>query len=125
MVEVGEFGVVWLLNGWLFVVGLYCNVYYGVMLVWLVGLGVVCVVMLLEMSQVILVELMCEKFVELVIEVMVWGCLLLVFFVCCFMVWYFCFNKDDCGFCCIEYFDGLVVCMCEGQEFFVINGIQM
>lgn len=59
------------------------------------------------------------------IEVIAWGRLPLAYSARCFTARALGIAKDDCGFRCIEYPDGLPLATREGQDFLRINGIQI
>ena len=59
------------------------------------------------------------------LEVQVWGRLPLAWSARCFTARAHDVGKDDCGFRCIQYPDGLPLASREGQPFLRINGIQV
>ena len=59
------------------------------------------------------------------LEVQGWGRLPLAYSARCFTARARDLPKDDCGFCCLEYPDGLPVDTREGQPFLTLNGIQV
>lgn len=59
------------------------------------------------------------------LEVAVWGRLPLSFSARCFTARALDLAKDDCGFRCIDYPDGLPLASREGQPFLTINGISV
>ncbi len=59
------------------------------------------------------------------LEVQVWGRLPLAYSARCFTARARDLQKDDCGFCCLEYPEGLPIQTREGQPFLTINGIQV
>ncbi|MDE2260530.1 MAG: U32 family peptidase [Betaproteobacteria bacterium] len=69
------------------------------------------------------VRLAAQPFPEL--EVLVWGRIPLAYSARCFTARARNLAKDDCGLCCLEYPDGLLVETREGQSFLCINGIQV
>lgn len=59
------------------------------------------------------------------IEAIAWGRLPLAWSARCFTARALNLGKDDCGFRCIDYPDGLELATREGQDFLMINGIQV
>jgi collagenase-like PrtC family protease len=59
------------------------------------------------------------------LEIIAWGRLPLAYSARCFTARAIDIAKDDCGFRCIEYPDGLPLATREGQPFLTINGIQV
>lgn len=59
------------------------------------------------------------------VETIAWGRLPLAWSARCFTARALNLGKDDCGFRCIDYPDGLKLATREDQDFLVINGIQM
>ncbi len=59
------------------------------------------------------------------LELITWGRLPLAFSARCFTARALDIAKDQCGFKCIDYPDGLPLATREGQAFLVINGIQI
>lgn len=59
------------------------------------------------------------------LEIIAWGRLPLAYSARCFTARAHDVGKDDCGFRCIEYSDGLPLATREGQPFLTINGIQV
>ncbi len=59
------------------------------------------------------------------IEVLVWGRMPLAYSARCFTARARNLAKDDCGLCCLEHPDGLLVQTRDGQPFLCINGIQV
>ena len=59
------------------------------------------------------------------LEIQGWGRLPLAYSARCFTARAHDVPKDDCGFCCLEYPDGLPVSTREGQPFLTLNGIQV
>lgn len=59
------------------------------------------------------------------IEAIAWGRLPLAWSARCFTARALNLGKDDCGFRCIDYPDGLKLATREGQDFLTINGIQV
>jgi collagenase-like PrtC family protease len=59
------------------------------------------------------------------LELIAWGKLPLAFSARCFTARAFDVSKDDCGFRCIEYPDGLPLATREAQPLLTINGIQL
>ena len=59
------------------------------------------------------------------LEVQVWGRLPLAYSARCFTARAHDLPKDDCGLCCQEYPEGLLVQTREGQPFLTLNGVQV
>lgn len=59
------------------------------------------------------------------LEVLAWGRLPLSYSARCFTARALDVPKDDCGFRCIDYPDGLPLATREGEAFMVINGVQV
>lgn len=59
------------------------------------------------------------------IEAIAWGRLPLAWSARCFTARALNLGKDECGFRCIDYPDGLKLATREGQDFLMINGIQV
>ncbi len=59
------------------------------------------------------------------IEAIAWGRVPLAWSARCFTARALNLGKDDCGFRCIDYPDGLKLATREGQDFLTINGIQV
>lgn len=67
----------------------------------------------------------CEGGAAPELEIVVWGRPALAYSARCFTARAFDIAKDDCGFRCIEYPDGLPLLTREGQALLRINGIQI
>ncbi|GLR14934.1 U32 family peptidase [Chitinimonas prasina] len=124
MIEVGEVGAIRSLAGRPFVAGPHLNAYHGATLAWLAGQGAKRFVAPLELSQADLRTLLTERPAGLQAEVMVWGRMPLAFSARCFTARHFHLRKDECGFRCIDYPDGLALRTQEAGDFLAINGIQ-
>lgn len=59
------------------------------------------------------------------LEVVAWGRLPLAWSARCFTARAFGTGKDECGFRCLDYPDGLPLATREGEALFVVNGIQV
>lgn len=124
MVEASELGIVRQLQGRPFVAGPHLNAYHAATLAWLAKQGATRFVAPLEMGCADLGILLQEKPQGLACEVMVWGRMPLAFSSRCFTARHFHLKKDECGFRCIEYPDGLPLRTQESSDFLTINGIQ-
>lgn len=124
LVEVGEVGAIRTLGGRPFVAGPHLNAYHGATLAWLAGQGAVRFVAPLELDQAGLRQLLSECPSGLQAEVMVWGRMPLAFSARCFTARHFRLRKDECGFRCLEFPDGLDLRTRESADFLAINGIQ-
>ncbi|MFC4159039.1 U32 family peptidase [Chitinimonas lacunae] len=122
--EVGEIGAIRALSGQTFVAGPHLNAYHGATLSWLADLGAERFVAPLELDRPGLQTLLAEKPAALQCEVMVWGRMPLAFSARCFTARHFHLRKDECGFRCIDYPDGLDLRTRESADFLAINGIQ-
>ena len=125
LVEAGDLGAIRSRQGHPFVAGPHLNAYHADTVQWLRALG--------AQRWVLPFELSAEQMRTLIdtcgperpeAEVLVWGRLPLAFSARCFTARHHCLKKDDCGFRCIDYPDGLALNSQEDQRFLTINGIQ-
>ncbi len=125
MVEANDMGAVQALAGRVpFVAGPHLNMYNEASLAWMVQLGASRWVVPLEMTAVDLALMQKSRPARLETEVFVQGRMPLAFSARCFTARHFNLKKDDCGFRCIDYPDGLLAQTREGEDFLVLNGIQ-
>ena len=123
LVEVNEVGALSLLpTDTPFVAGPHLNIYNAGTLDWFVRRGARRWVAPLEMSGSAVAAVARES--QLPVEVFAFGRLPLAFSARCFTARHFNLQKDQCGFRCIEFPDGLELKSREGQPFLNINGIQ-
>ncbi len=107
-----------------FVTGPSFNVYNGEMLRLLHGLGARRWVLPVELSRDMLAALQAARPPGMETEVFVFGRLPLAHSARCFTARTHRVAKDDCGFRCIDYPDGLALHTREGNRFLTLNGIQ-
>ena len=125
MVEANDMGAAGLLEGrGGFVAGPHLNLYNPEALQIVAELGAVRWVMPFEMSHDSLCGMLPRLPENMQSEVFVYGHLPLAYSARCFTARYHNLQKDDCGFRCLEYPDGLPVQTREGQPFLLFNGIQ-
>lgn len=122
--EAGDLGAIRAMAGRPFVAGPHLNAYHGATLAWLAQLGAIRFVAPLETDRAGLVALLGEKPASLECEAMVWGRMPLAFSARCFTARHFHLRKDECGFRCIDYPDGIALRTRESEDFLAINGIQ-
>lgn len=124
-VEANDMGAVNILAGRApFVVGPHVNVYNAGTLTLLTRAGAVRWVMPVEMSQTILEQLRGAGPAPIEIEVFAFGRLPLAFSARCFTARAHNTGKDDCGFRCRDYPEGMPLSTQEEKPLFVLNGIQ-
>ena len=125
MVEANDMGAVQsLASRGPFVAGPHLNLYNETSLAWMAQRGASRWVAPLEMAQGDLRLMQKSRPAGLETEVLVQGRMSLAFSARCFTARHFNLNKDDCGFRCIDYPDGLLAQTREGEDFLVLNGIQ-
>ncbi|MFV1993299.1 MAG: U32 family peptidase [Acidiferrobacterales bacterium] len=125
-VEANDMAAINLQNpGTSFVVGPHINTYNSSTLAQMSALGARRWVMPLELAGENLKAMQAERPVNMETEVFVFGRLPLAFSARCYTARAHNISKDDCGFCCREYEQGLLLSTREQQPFLVINGIQM
>ncbi len=108
-----------------FVVGPHINTYNSSTLAQMSALGARRWVMPLELAGENLKAMQAQRPVNMETEVFVFGRLPLAFSARCYTARAHNISKDDCGFCCREYEQGLLLATREQQPFLVINGVQM
>ncbi len=124
-VEANDMSAVRLLQGrtgW--VAGPHLNVYNPRTLALLAGLGATRWVAPVEITQEALRGVQSERPPGVETEVFAYGRLPLAFSARCFTARRFNLQKEDCGFRCIEFPDGLDLRSGEGEPFLVLNGVQ-
>lgn len=112
-------------SGTSFVVGPHINTYNSSMLAQMADLGARRWVMPLELDSKNLMAMQKQRPANMETEVFVFGRLPLAFSARCYTARAHNISKDDCGFCCLEYEQGLLLSTREQQPFLVLNGIQV
>jgi collagenase-like PrtC family protease len=108
-----------------FIVGPHINTYNSSMLSQMSDLGARRWVMPLELDEKTLTAIQKKRPDNMETEVFVFGRLPLAFSARCYTARARNISKDDCGFCCLEYEQGLLLSTREQQSFLVLNGIQV
>lgn len=108
-----------------FIVGPHINTYNNSMLAQMSKLGASRWVMPLELDDRTLTAMQAQRPNNMETEVFVFGRLPLAFSARCYTARAHNISKDDCGFCCREYEQGLLLSTREQQPFLVLNGIQV
>jgi len=124
LVEANDFGAVGCVGGRPFVAGPHLNVYNRETLALMADRGARRWVPPLEMKRAALAEMMAAKPAGLETELFAFGRMPLAFSARCFTARNRNLPKDDCGFTCIQYPDGLLLQTREHQPFLVLNGTQ-
>lgn len=124
LVEANDFGAVGCVGGRPFVAGPHLNVYNRETLNLMAERGARRWVPPLEMKRAALAEMMAGKPAGLETELFAFGRMPLAFSARCFTARNRNLPKDDCGFTCIQYPDGLLLQTREHQPFLVLNGTQ-
>jgi collagenase-like PrtC family protease len=125
-VEANDWGAVNLLAGRAsFVAGPHLNVYNAASLAVLADSGASRWVPPLELSRDALAALQAARPEGIETEVFAFGRLPLAFSARCFTARAHNRPKDDCGFRCADYPDGMLLKTQEGEPFLVLNGIQV
>jgi collagenase-like PrtC family protease len=107
-----------------FVGGASLNIYNSRTLRKLVGMGMTRWVMPVELSQDVLKDFQLEMPKGIESEVFAWGRIPIAYSARCYTARAHKVPKDACGYCCIDYPDGLLLSTREDEDFLVINGIQ-
>ena len=124
-VEANDMGAVNLLAGRArFVAGPHLNIYNAGTLALLAAAGVRRWVMPVELGRDLLAPLQAARPAGMETEVFAFGRLPLAFSARCFTARAHNLGKDDCGFRCADYADGMLLATQEHQPFLVLNGIQ-
>lgn len=125
-VEANDMAAVNMLAGRVpFVIGPHINVYNGVTLRLLAEAGARRFVMPVELGRDALFALQQARPPGVETEVFAFGRLPLAFSARCFTARAHNRSKDECGFCCAEYPDGLMLRTQEQQAFLALNGVQV
>lgn len=124
LVEAGDMGAVSRARGKPFVAGPQLNLYNPASLAWMAGLGARRWVAPLEVGRGNLAALQQSRPDGLETEVFAYGRMPLAFSARCMTARHHNLPKDDCGFSCIAYPDGLLLRTREDEPFLVLNGTQ-
>ncbi len=107
-----------------FIGGASLNIYNTRTLKKLAGLGLTRWVMPVELSKSVLAGFQEKMPAGIETEVFSWGRLALAYSARCYTARAHNVPKDACGYCCIDYPDGLLLSTRDDEDFLVINGIQ-
>ncbi|MGE5152571.1 MAG: ubiquinone anaerobic biosynthesis protein UbiV [Bdellovibrio bacteriovorus] len=124
LVEANDLAALDFLDGRPFVAGPSINLYNQRTLAFLHGLGLRRFVLPLELGRATATALRAASPPGIECEVFAHGRLPLAYSARCFTARHLDLAKDDCGFRCIDYPDGIALATQEGQPFLAINGIQ-
>lgn len=125
LVEANDMGAVHSIGGKMpFVAGPHLNLFNGPALDFIARAGAKRWVMPLELGHKGLAQIMQNLSEPIETEVFSYGRMPLAFSARCFTARHHNLPKDDCGFSCISYPDGLPLQTKEQQRFLVLNGIQ-
>ncbi len=124
-VEANDLGAVNMMGGRRFVSGPHINVYNPEALALMAEAGAYRWVVPFELSRPMLDPLLAARPAGIETEILAFGRLALAFSARCFTARAHNIPKDDCGFVCGDYADGLALETQEGKPFLVINGIQV
>lgn len=125
VVEANDMGAVNMLAGRArFIAGPYLNVYNAGTLDLLAQAGARRWVLPVELGREQLVALQAARPAGMETEVFAFGRLPLAFAARCFTARAHNVSKDDCGFRCADYADGMLLSTQEGKPFLTLNGIQ-
>ena len=126
LVEANDMAAVGMLDGTApFVIGPHINVYNGSALEVMARAGARRWVMPMELDRDTLAALQARRPAGMETEVFVFGRLPLAFSARCFTARAHNLAKDECGFRCGDYPDGMPLRTREGQSFLNLNGIQV
>jgi len=125
-VEANDMAAVNMLEGAIpFVVGPHINVYNSGTLALMARAGAKRWVMPMELDRNTLAAIQAQRPAGMETEVFVFGRLPLSFSARCFTARAHNLSKDECGFRCADYPDGMPLRTREGQSFLSLNGIQV
>lgn len=125
-VEANDMAAVNMLEGAIpFVVGPHINVYNSGTLALMARAGAKRWVMPMELDRNTLAAIQARRPAGMETEVFVFGRLPLAFSARCFTARAHNLSKDECGFRCADYPDGMPLRTREGQSFLSLNGIQV
>ena len=125
-IEANDIGAVQVLHelGKPFVCGPSVNIYNSQTLQKLADKGMFRWTLPVELSLLHLGEFQRNRPQGVETEVFAWGRLPLAYSARCFTARALGLQKDDCGFCCLDYPDGLLLSTREDEPFLCLNGIQ-
>ena len=125
-VEANDMGAVSALAGRApFVAGPHLNIYNLPALEWIASLGACRWVAPLEMKHSDISQIQASRPQGVQTEIFAFGRMPLAFSARCFTARHRNLHKDNCGFSCVDYPDGLLLRTREQEEFLVLNGIQI
>lgn len=126
MVEANDLAAIGMLEGIKpFVVGPHINTYNSESLRIFSEAGARRWVMPAELDKSTLAAMQTDRPMNIETEIFVFGRISLAFSARCFTARAHNINKDDCGICCEDYKDGLILSTQDSQEFLTINGKQI
>jgi collagenase-like PrtC family protease len=124
-VEANDLGAVGMIGGGRFVIGQHINVYNAEALALMAERGAQRWVVPLELSRDMLAKLQATRPAGLETEILAFGRLGLAFSARCFTARAHNLPKDDCGFRCGDYAEGMELRTQDGKPFLILNGIQV
>lgn len=124
IVEANDYAVVHALSGRAFVAGPHLNVYNEATLAWLAERGAIRWVAPVELPLSTIEILSRSRPAGMEFELFAYGRMPLAFSARCFTARAHHLQKDECGFVCGQYPDGLTLYSREDQPFLAFNGIQ-
>jgi len=124
-VEANDLGAVNMVRGKRFVSGPHINVYNPEALALMAGEGAYRWVVPLELSREMLEKLQATRPAGIETEILAFGRLALAFSARCFTARALNVPKDDCGFRCSDYPEGMRLQTQEHKPFLVVNGVQV
>ncbi|MGQ9658891.1 MAG: ubiquinone anaerobic biosynthesis protein UbiV [Thermochromatium sp.] len=124
LIEAGDLAALDFLEGRPFVAGHSINLYNQRTLAFLAARGLKRWVMPVELGRATATDLLQHRPPGIECELFAFGRLPLAYSARCFTAYNRRLGKDNCGFCCGDYPDGLLVTTQDGQEFLNLNGIQ-
>ncbi len=124
LVEANDMSAIALLEGRAFVSGHSVNVYNANTLSWLAARGLCRWVLPVELGEQALSDILAQGPQHIESEVLVFGRLPLAYSARCYTARAHNLQKDQCGFRCLDYPQGMLLDTQESQSFLVLNGIQ-
>jgi len=124
LVEANDVAAVEILDGRPFVAGPHLNLYNAQALALMLRRGACRWAPPLELSLEVIAAIRAGSGRQVPVEVFAFGRMPLAFSARCFTARYQQRAKDDCGFVCAQYADGLTLSSREGAPFLALNGIQ-
>lgn len=107
-----------------FIGGASLNIYNTRTLKKLVDMGMTRWIMPVELSQDVFTDFQQAMPAGIESEVFAWGRMPIAYSARCYTARAHKVSKDACGYCCIDYPDGLMLSTREDEDFLIINGIQ-